>query len=83
MTIQYRCDGPDCAVMMDEDDGRIALDIVEPSPSVTVSVNDEEVEGEYVTAVAYASFGFGSGTHHFHSPACLASWAMAKHLEDE
>lgn len=82
MTIRYACDGPDCPVVMAEHDPRIELSVVSPEPPE--GLDPELLDGD-ITGVALSIemplFGF-TATHHFHQPACLASWAMARHLNE-
>lgn len=75
MTIQYRCDGPDCVSMLTEDDTRIELAVVnEPlEPS-------EDGMGWETARLLHIGF---TGTHHFHSAACLGAWAMDRSLNGE
>jgi hypothetical protein len=73
MTIRYDCDGPDCSVVIEEGEARIELKVVQAEPP-------PDADPELLAAVMI-EFGF-TADHHFHNPACLASWAMARHLNE-
>lgn len=77
MTIAYRCDGPDCSTLMDEDTTKIALTVEKKIEPQSMEPDEDGI----FPVIEIASFGMMNDTH-FCSMACLASWAMTKHLEE-
>lgn len=71
-----QCDNTDCAKTFRFEDHHIALN-VEGTPPSSVSV-----EGDEITLLAMWDDGSFVASTHFCSMACLASWAMAQHLEE-
>lgn len=76
MTVRYDCDGPDCGHIIEEGDARIEVKLVRAELTPDELASDPEQMLQLV-----AEFGF-TADHHFHTPACLASWAMARHLNE-
>lgn len=80
VTVLIQCDNPDCAKTFKDDARHIALK-VEGMPDMPVAYVDSDGEPVY-EALALEMPGWFPHTH-FCSPSCLASWAMAQHLDEE
>lgn len=83
MTIQFKCNGPECSRVMGKDEYRIFLGVHEP-PQETVghTINEEGVEYDFTetTLLSFDSTEF-LGDKHFCSPTCLTAWGYAEALE--
>jgi hypothetical protein len=73
VSIRYHCDGPDCDVLMTDEQARIELSVV--------TAADLEPDDDEGLALAI-EFGFAAD-HHFHASTCLAAWAMDRHLNGD
>lgn len=76
MTVAYRCDGPDCEIVMDDERWKIGLTV----ENKIVPQSMEPDEDGILPVIEFHAIGMMNDSH-FCSMACLASWAMSKHLD--
>ncbi len=76
MTVAYRCDGPGCGNVLDQEQTRIDVSVTnEPIKEGPA----DPLDPEYMH-FATIKIGF-EADQHFCSMACLSAWAFAKQLE--
>lgn len=81
MTIAYRCDGPSCATVLDDEATRIDVQVANEKIEQTSTVAGVE-DGEFFTGEIrqLVTIGWNADTH-FCSMSCLSAWAFAKQLD--
>lgn len=83
MTIQFKCNGPECSRVMGKDEYRIFLGVHQVPEPVTGTHVNEETGDEFAFAeitMHYDETDF-LGDKHFCSPTCLTAWGYAEALE--
>lgn len=73
MTVQFKCNGPECSRVMAKNEFRIGLLISEPPKPI-----DLETEPQFQLLDLSLDH---LGDSHFCSPECLTSWGYAAALE--
>jgi hypothetical protein len=76
MTIAYRCDGPDCATLMDDEVTKISLTVEKKIEPQTFEPDEDGM----LPTIEIQAFGL-LNDRHFCSMACLSAWAFAKQLD--